>query len=183
MLGRLLLSLAIGLSLSLASFGVERSRGNSSVSEHQVKAKFLYHFTHFIHWPQNTFASPTDDFTICLIEGGGMRRTIHQTLKGKTVKKRGLDIKIQSREQDHSSCHLVYVGSLSTDWFAKRAETLKKNHILTIGESESFIKQGGMIQFYVDNNKIRFAINPNAMQEGNLKASSKLLRLAKIVKL
>ena len=53
--------------------------------------------------------------------------------------------------------------------------------VLTVGEDEEFIDEGGVVQFYLEGNKVRFAFNLNEVQERELKVSSKLLSLAKIV--
>jgi hypothetical protein len=58
---------------------------------------------------------------------------------------------------------------------------LKDSPVLTIGESDEFAKQGGMIGFSMDNNKVRFDINVDAAGRAKLKISSRLLLLAKSV--
>jgi hypothetical protein len=50
-----------------------------------------------------------------------------------------------------------------------------------VGESAEFAERGGGIQFFLENNKLRFAINVDAIQRARVQASSKLLALAKIV--
>ena len=46
---------------------------------------------------------------------------------------------------------------------------------------DHFAERGGMINFIIKNNKVSFEVNPEAATEANLRISSKLLRLAKIV--
>jgi len=52
---------------------------------------------------------------------------------------------------------------------------------LVVGEGAEFAERGGAIQFFLENNKLRFAINVDAVQRSRLQASSKLLALARIV--
>jgi hypothetical protein len=51
---------------------------------------------------------------------------------------------------------------------------------LTISEIEGFTQSGGIINFYIEESKIRFEINVGAAEKAGLKISSKLLKLAKI---
>jgi hypothetical protein len=53
--------------------------------------------------------------------------------------------------------------------------------ILTVGETEMFTRQGGIINFITVDNKVRYEINLDAARRADLDISSKLLRLAKIV--
>jgi len=53
--------------------------------------------------------------------------------------------------------------------------------VLTVGEGSTFVKHGGAIGFFLDNNRVRFDISQLALQRAGLKASSKLLRVARNV--
>jgi hypothetical protein len=59
--------------------------------------------------------------------------------------------------------------------------SLRGKAVLTVGETEDFAEDGGMIAFLVEENKIRFEINLEAADKAKLKISSKLLALAKTV--
>jgi len=53
--------------------------------------------------------------------------------------------------------------------------------VLTIGESPEFIGLGGIINFVLEDEKVRFEINVAAADKAQLKIRSQLLRLAKKV--
>jgi YfiR/HmsC-like len=53
--------------------------------------------------------------------------------------------------------------------------------VLTMGESERFVRLGGMIAFTLDQQRVRFTINPEAAESSRLRNSSKVLSLARIV--
>ena len=54
--------------------------------------------------------------------------------------------------------------------------------MLTVGEYDSFLTNGGGIRFFIEDKKIRFEVNLDATDQAQLKISSKLLRLARIFK-
>jgi hypothetical protein len=54
--------------------------------------------------------------------------------------------------------------------------------VFLVGEEPSFIQQGGVANFFLEENRIRFEVNAEAAQHKQLKISSKLLSLAKIVR-
>jgi hypothetical protein len=53
--------------------------------------------------------------------------------------------------------------------------------VLTVGEQENFLENGGNINFLRIAGKIRFEINLDSVKDNNLKIRSKLLKLAKRV--
>jgi hypothetical protein len=50
--------------------------------------------------------------------------------------------------------------------------------VLTVGESDSFIAGGGVIDFKLDGEKVRIEINTEAADRAKLRISAKLLSLA-----
>ena len=61
-------------------------------------------------------------------------------------------------------------------------QNLHGSSVLTVGEMERFIPSGGIINFVIERNKVRFEINPNGAERARLKLSSQLLSLARVVR-
>ena len=61
-------------------------------------------------------------------------------------------------------------------------DEMKGASILTVGDGEDFARGGGVIGLFIEDGRMRFAINSDAAQRAGLRLSSKLLSLAKIVK-
>ncbi len=59
--------------------------------------------------------------------------------------------------------------------------SLRGRSILTVGDSENFVRRGGMISFVSERNKLRLRINRDLAAAAGLTISSKLLRVAEIV--
>jgi hypothetical protein len=60
-------------------------------------------------------------------------------------------------------------------------EAVKNSAVLTVGETDRFLTQEGMINFTKKENKIHLEINLVPAQRANLKLSSKLLTVADVV--
>jgi hypothetical protein len=50
--------------------------------------------------------------------------------------------------------------------------------VLTVGESDSFLDQGGAINLFKKDGKVRFEVNLNAAQAARLQVNSRVLALA-----
>jgi hypothetical protein len=82
---------------------------------------------------------------------------------------------------DALACQILFIGAEEKKIFPAVLASLKANSVLTVGESENFVQQGGMIGFLLEENKIRFEINLEAAEHAKLRMSSRLLTLAKTV--
>ena len=81
-----------------------------------------------------------------------------------------------------STCHMVFIPFTAKNQSARIVKGLKGASTLTVGEAEGFAALGGMINLTVEGNKLHFEVNLNAAERANLKISSKLLSMARIVK-
>jgi len=145
--------------------------------EYQIKAAFIYNFIKFIEWPnQKAF----DTFNICILGKDPFGEAI-DILKGKRVKGWKIKILRMNSLEKAESCQVIFISPSEASSLKEILSFFKNKPILTISEIPGFIEKGGIINFIIINNKIRFEINDKVAREGGLKISSKLLRLARKV--
>jgi len=174
---RLLACVALILIASLAG---ERARAQQP-SEYELKAAFLLNFAKFIDWPTESFSSPQAAFSICVLGKDPFGRSLDDLLPGRTIVGRPVMIVRLKDTLNARHCQIVFVSTSESHDLAEILEGLHGANALTVGESEHFAESGGAIQFTVEENHVRFLINPEAGERAGLKFSSKLLALAKIV--
>jgi len=143
--------------------------------EYAVKAAFLLNFTRFIDWPPE--AIPTDaPFTICILGDDPFGSALDQTIHGENVNGHALVVQRTGRAVP-KTCQILYVSVSEKGALPEGLEP----GVLTVGEGEAFIRDGGMIAFVLDNRRVRFNINLPATRTGKLTLSSRLLAVAKAV--
>ncbi len=147
--------------------------------EYQVKAAFLLNFTKFIEWPADAFASDRAPITICVLGDDPFGNALDQIVAGEAVNARKLAIERLRRAPASKACQVLFIGKPEKDY---KILTGLGNGVLTVGEGDSFLRNGGMIAFVLDNRRVRFDINQTAVEGGQLKMSSKLLTVARSVK-
>ena len=59
--------------------------------------------------------------------------------------------------------------------------TLRDTAVLTVSDSETFTKRGGIVQIFVESGKMKFRINSRSAKRARLLLSSRLLALAEVV--
>jgi hypothetical protein len=148
-------------------------------SEYQVKAAFLYNFAKFVEWPSEAFASDSAPFVIGVLGQSPFGNDLESTIKGKQVKGRKLEIRMfaSAADPDLKTCHILFICNSPKQRLEALLKLLKGSTVLTVSETENFTRCGGMINFVMEGNKVRFEINDDAAQNARLTISSKLLNL------
>lgn len=146
--------------------------------EYDVKAAFLLNFTKFIEWPAEAFASPAQ-ISICILGEDSFGSTLDQIVSGEAVNGRKVTVQRIKRPPPPRTCQILFV-SKSEKEVAKTLSALGPG-VLTVGERETFVREGGMIAFVIEERRVRFDINQGAAEKAGLKLSSKLLGVARSV--
>lgn len=160
---------------------VSQAAPQSTASEYQVKAAFLFNFAKFVEWPDATFASASSAFKFCVFGKDPFGKTLDDALLGKKVAEHPVELLRARKLSDLEGCQVVFVSSPETTHLTDAVEKLRGRNVLLVGEGEEFAGSGGTIQFFLQDNRVRFAINPDAANRAGLKISSKLLALASVV--
>jgi len=146
-------------------------------TEFQVKAAFLFNFVKFVEWPADTFHEGDGHIRLCVLGDERLARELGRLVTGKVVDGHALEaIRITASEHGRG-CQVVFVASSQAGGRDAVAQ-LRGASVLTVGDSADFIRQGGMIRFFLLDNRVRFEINRAAADHCRLKISSKLLALA-----
>jgi hypothetical protein len=152
--------------------------------EYPLKALFIYNFASYIDWPESSFADAKAPFTIGVLGTSPIDETLNQIASSKQIVGRRIAILHFTSINDIKPCEILFVAhSVPIAQQRQAIDALRNKPVLLVGESDGFAAIGGDINFFVQSNRIRFEINVGTMRQHELKASSKLLAMAKIVEL
>jgi hypothetical protein len=168
-------------SLILGGSGLEVAADGNASSEYQVKAAFLFHFAQFVDWPAEAFKGADSPLTYCTLGEDPFHGALEATLNGKMIGARPVRVLHFRQVQAIQECQIVFIGTPEKKLVATMLANLSTSPILTVGDSEDFVQGGGMIGFFLEDNKVRFDINLDAAEHAKLKISARLLALAKTV--
>lgn len=149
--------------------------------EHQVKAAFLYNFARFVEWPPDT-QSGEASFIIGVLGPDATSRALEATVQGKSVGGRTIEVRPVKTQEEAAQCQMLFVGSEAPERLARMLTAVRRSAVLTVGDSATFAREGGIVNFVMQDNHVRFAVNTDAAERAGLKISSKLLQLAIIVR-
>lgn len=173
----LLVSVAVSILLGFSS-GLLAADNRT---EYRIKAAFLFNFARFVEWPDSKLENDDSPFQICVYGDDPFGEVLDQTVRGKTIGDHPLAVRRPEKIAELRSCEIVYISSAESPRFRSVIQALEGSSSLLVNDHPDFINQGGMIRFVIVDRKLRFEINPDAAKREQLKISSKLLRVAKIV--
>jgi YfiR/HmsC-like len=165
---------------------VARTRNVSAqedpVDEYKLKAAMLYNLTHFVEWPGSAYPDRKAPIFLCILGQDPFASSLASTIPKETDNGRAMLIRHLQSDKETGGCHILYISSSERKTAARIFSTLNGSGILTVGEMTQFAAHGGMIQFALEDQRVRFDINLDAASRAGLKISSKLLAIAQIVK-
>ncbi len=172
---RLSCLLAISIALVLLSPACLPAQ-QSNPSEYEVKAAYLYDFGKFVAWPAN--ATAAGEFTICVQGVDPFGATLDAITAGERINGKKIAINRITKPQEAVSCHILFISSSEESQLKEILATLDKTSVLTVSDISQFTRRGGMIQFVVEANKVRFEVNVTSAERAGLVLSSQLLKVA-----
>jgi hypothetical protein len=167
------------LTLALRPATVPAQSGISK--EYQIKAVFLFNFAQFVQWPETNFTDTNAPFRIGVLGDDPFDGFLDETVRGENVNGHPLMVQRYRHPGDVKDCQILFVSRSESSQMEQILIDLKGKSILTVGDAEGFVKDGGVIRFVTEQNKIHLRISPEAAQNANLTISSKILRLSEIV--
>jgi len=163
----------------LASTGLYAAEKEIVNRELKIKIAMIYNFSKFVSWPDEAFSLNNNDFILCVKAKPYIFDTFKNSLKEKVVRGKLVVVQpIEINSSDQSKCHMSYISSESTKNQNEVLSRYNESPVLTVGDSDGFVRQGGMIKLFVKNNRLQFEINLKKSEREGLKISSKLLNIA-----
>jgi len=181
-IGRVLslaLLLAAWVTVGAGTYGFAQGR---EASEYQIKAAYLYNFAKFVEWPPEVLSRKDDPIRICIVGENPFGNYLNESTEEKTINGRKLLVRRLKAGESLRGCQVAFISSSERTHLRTILENVNRASVLTVGETEGFAALGGVINFTMEESRVRFEINVDAAERAGLKISSKLLSLAKIIK-
>jgi hypothetical protein len=178
-LARLALILA-GCAARCAGFASPAMAQQPKPEEYQVKAVYLYNFGRFVEWPAS--AKKGDFFAICVLGRDPFGAALDTTVAGAAIDNQKLVARRISSAREATNCRILFISSSESNHDKDILAGLEKTAVLTVSDMPGFANNGGMIQFVLQENKVRFEVNLTAAEKAGLTLSSQLLKVATDIK-
>lgn len=163
----------------VATSATAAAAGPTPSLEIVVKAAFLFNFAKFAEWPALLPGAP---IVVCIVGDDGIAAALVATVRGQQIGGRALEVRRSEESARWRICQLLFIADTETRSSVSGLGEIRTLPVLTISDSKGFLQGGGIIEFYVEGGKLRFAINVDAAERSGVLLSSRLLALAKVVR-
>jgi hypothetical protein len=147
-------------------------------TEYEVKATYLYNFSRFVEWPARAARAQGDSFAICVLGQDPFGPALNAILADETVAGKSVIAKAIPAPQDAANCRVLFISSSEGSRLKQILAALGDASVLTVSDLPEFTRRGGMVQFVLEGNRVRFEVNLATAEHAGLTLSSELLKVA-----
>ncbi len=168
------------LLLALAAFwcaAVVPARAQEA-GEYQRKASLLCTILRSVTWPGRRFQEPGSPIVIGVFGSDMISDFLREAIQGRRFQDRPVIVKSLSRREELAGCHMLFVSRSEREKLGPILGEVRRQFVLTVGESDNFLKGGGVINFVNADGIVRYQINGDAAKRERLMISGKLLQFA-----
>ncbi len=146
----------------------------------EIEAAFLVQFSKYITWPADRFKTEKSPVIIGILGRDPFGTKIDRIARRFKSGDRPVEIRrINGDMAGADKCHILYITSVETGKMTEIKKNIAEKPIVLVSDTDDFLNQGGIIDFFISGKKIRFNISLTNSRRAGLKISSKLLKVAK----
>jgi YfiR/HmsC-like len=146
-------------------------------TEPQVKAAYLYNFGKFVRWESDPSAN-TNEREICVFGKDPFGPVLDSTVAGESIDGKKITVRRPANIQDAAQCNILFISSSEEGRIDQILAAARRSGTLTVSDIPHFAEHGGIIEFVMQQDKIRFEVNRRAAEQSHLALSSELLKVA-----
>jgi hypothetical protein len=152
----------------------------SASDEYRLKAAFVYRFPQFVEWPEATIRDART-LDLCVLQPNPFGSDLERLVDGESLNGRPLRVRVVAGVDALPGCHAVFTGARS-EAAAVVLKAVAGRPVLTVGETDRFLDEGGIIALKVVERRVRFEVNATNAQKAGLRIDAQLLSLAAAVR-
>lgn len=175
---RLMLCIVISLAVVTTMVDAASNEGTGSAVEQRIKAASLYKFLGYAEWPPAAFSAPDSPYVIGIVDAEEIAQELSRISANRQVNGRRLVIRKMKQGEPLAGIHALFIGRAARDRQAQWLQLAQRLPILTVTETPGGLAQGSMINFLLAEDRVRFEVSLDALEDSKVKLSSRVLSVA-----
>ncbi len=147
-------------------------------AEDELKCATLLAFVQNAHWMEPPTAN--SPLTVGVAGRVAFLRLLRAGMEGKTVNGHPLQVVEMRVPADPNCCQVLYFATDKLAEIKSVLQAFSSAHVLTIGETDGFLDQGGAVNLFLLDGHMAFEASLGALGRAGIEISSKLLRFGQI---
>jgi len=141
-----------------------------------VKAVYIEKISRFLTWTVEKEES--SEFNLCISDNSAVEKYLPRLYNDRMIKKKHVNIIRTTDFENAIDCHILYVNKDNIN----EAKFLKNHAVVLIGNNDGLENMGTHINFFNEEKRVRFWINPKSYKDSGIRVNHLLLSIAKIVR-
>ncbi len=167
-------SILMIVSCVVATFSSAQNR----MTEYDVKAAYLFNFGKFVRFTPSVTDLKRQSFDICIVGEDPLGHTLDELTANEQLDGKPVHVARLKSGEEARDCAIAYISATEGTRIRRDLDALRGLPVLTVSDADRFLQHGGMIQFVMKENHVRFAVNLDAVRDARLSLSSEFLRVA-----
>jgi hypothetical protein len=147
-----------------------------------IKAAYIERITRFVEWPLKDSLSSRDKFVIGVFAETEFFNTLIDVFKAKQIKDHSVTIIPINSPEEINMCNLCYISGKAKPSVNKFVAAANSSGVLLISGTTDFSKAGVHINFYIEDEKLKFEINEQSVISAGFKVSYLLMQNTRIIR-
>jgi hypothetical protein len=160
----------------MASLSTATAVAQKPPTQAEVKSADLFNFGRFMRHSSGNVRHAT--FDICILGRDPLGQTIDEIAARQSIDNLPVRVPRIADVTDAKTCEIVFIADHRGERLREDMAILLGTDVLTVGDVPDFLERGGMIQFVLVENRVRFSVNLDALNRSHLELSSELLKVA-----
>lgn len=158
--------------------------------EYEMKAAYIYNILKFVELSEikrthekgkeikTVSVGVTDKDILLIFQDVLGNKEILQRKEQYRIAVKYVDVKQLADENNKPKLDVLFIKDTTRYDPQEIFSVCVKNGILTVGETEGFLESGGVVNFVIIKNKLKFEVNMGIAEQAGIKIRSQLLKLA-----
>lgn len=148
---------------------------SQATSISQAQTMFIYNFSRLIQWPAGSISG---EFVIGVVGDFEVYNSLVAYVANKKVGSQSITVRKFEDPQSVTRCHIVFVGDGKVSRLNEIIGKLQGSNSLIITEKKGMVNVGSAIDFFIDQDKLKFVMNSDNAEKYNLIVSKTLEDMA-----
>ncbi len=146
--------------------------------ERQVKAAYLFKFASFVEWPEGSFTAPGATLTIGVAGSDALAEQLDYVVSGRSINGHGVAVRRVRRGDKLAGVHILFIGGADRAATADLIDAARNGAVLTVTDTPEAFAAGSMVNFVINDEKVRFEVALRHVIAGHLRISARMLSVA-----
>lgn len=151
-----------------------------TATEDELEAAYIYNFAISAQWPAGAMPTADSRFVIGVsgMEGDVLSK-LRSVTNGRTVGSHPIQVILATSVAEMRACQVLFFHTAGKERQRSAISGLQGAPVLLVGEDPAFLRDGGMINLFVQNGRMRFEVSRQALDQAGIQLSPALLQFTK----